>query len=281
MVIEDLEKIKSERLKILMEFALIGVIGIIDFLTGYEFSFSLFYVIPISLVTWHTNRWFGITASLASALVWFWADMASGHSYINLFVPIWNSLIRLVFFIIITLLISIIRNALEREKEFARTDNLTGAVNSRLFYQLVQMEIDRSQRYKSPFSVVYIDLDNFKSVNDQFGHPTGDQVLCHVVKYIKKHLRKADVIARLGGDEFALLLPETNQQSAQVAISKLHTGLWEEMKQNNWPITFSIGVLTCQAAPYTTEELVRKADELMYSAKRDNKNTIKYANYED
>jgi diguanylate cyclase (GGDEF)-like protein len=275
----NLEKL-GKPFKILLGFALIGVIGILDFLTGYELGFSLFYVIPIFFVTWLIGRRLGIMASLASAFFWLVADVASGNPHSHTLVPMWNTLIRLSFFVIITLLLSALKSAMEREKELARTDSLTGALNSRFFFELAQMEIDRSRRYEHPFTIVYLDLDNFKTVNDQFGHPTGDQVLRAVVEYAKKHLRKTDVIARLGGDEFALLLPETSQESARVAISKLQSGLLEEMRQNNWPITFSIGVLTCNIAHHTTEELLRMADDLMYSAKRGNKNAIKYATYE-
>jgi len=275
----NLEKL-SNLLKILLGFALIGVIGIFDFLTGYEIAFSLFYVIPISFVTWFIGLRHGIVASSASAFVWLAADVASGHPYSSLLIPIWNTLIRLSFFVIIIMLLSGLRNAIDLEKGLARADNLTGAVNSRFFFELAQMEIDRSRRYGHPFTIVYIDLDNFKTVNDQFGHLAGDQVLRTVVRYAKEHLRKTDVLARLGGDEFALLLPETSQGSARVVLSKLQNGLLEEMRQNNWPITFSVGALTCSTAPHTTEEVVRMADELMYSVKRCNKNAIKYATYE-
>ena len=277
-LLANLEK-PSRPLVISLGFVIIGAIGLSDFLTGYEFAFSLFYVIPITFVTWLMGRRCGIVASLTSAIVWFGADAATGHPYSHPLIPVWNSLIRLSFFVIITLLLSTARNAMEREKELARTDSLTGAVNSRLFYELAQMEIDRSQRYEHPFTIAYIDLDNFKTVNDQFGHPIGDQVLRTVVCYTKAHLRKTDVIARLGGDEFALLLPETGQESARVAISKLQSGLLKEMRKNNWPITFSIGVLMCSIAPLTAEELVRRVDELMYSAKHDSKNAIRYSTY--
>jgi diguanylate cyclase (GGDEF)-like protein len=274
----NLEKL-SKPFKILLGFALIGAIGILDFLTGYEIGFSLFYVIPISFIAWLIGRWLGIIASLASAFVWLVADALSGNPYSHPLIPIWNTFIRLSFFIIITLLLSALRSAMEREKELASTDNVTGAVNSRLFFEMAQMEIDRSRRYEHPFTIAYIDLDNFKTVNDQFGHPTGDQVLRTVVSYARKYLRKTDVVARLGGDEFALLLPETNQESARIALSKVQGGLLEEMRRNNWPITFSIGVLTCSAAPPKAADVVKMADELMYSVKRDRKNAIKYSTY--
>ncbi len=264
---------------VLVGFVLTGLIGIVDFLTGYEMSFSAFYVLPVAIVTWFTSRRLGLVTSLAGASAWLWADVTAGHSYSYPLIPIWNTLIRLAFFVIITLLLSALRRILEREREFARVDNLTGAVNLRFFYDLAQMEIDRIQRYKHPFTMAYIDLDNFKTVNDQFGHPVGDQVLRTVASSARKYLRKTDIVARLGGDEFALLLPETNEESARVALSKIQDGLLEEMRIGNWPITFSIGALTCSAAPHKTEDLVKMADELMYSVKRESKNSIKYFTY--
>lgn len=264
---------------ILLGFVLTGLIGIVDFLTGYELAFSVFYVLPVAIVTWLTGRWLGVVTSIIGALVWFGADVATGHSYSYPLIPVWNTFIRLAFFVIITLLLSALRRATEREKEFARVDNLTGALNPRFFYGLAQMEINRFQRYEQPFTLAYIDLDNFKSVNDHFGHSTGDQVLRIVVSSVKNNLRKTDVIARLGGDEFALLLPETDEESARFALSKVQKGLLEEMRKGDWPITFSIGSLTCIAAPETTEKLVSMADELMYSVKHTSKNAIKYSIY--
>jgi diguanylate cyclase (GGDEF)-like protein len=258
---------------------LVGGVGVLDFLTGYELAFSLFYLIPVSLVAWHAGQRLGILTSLASAIVWLTADVAAGNFYSHPFIYAWNTLIRLGFFIVTVLLLSTLRSALQRERESARTDYLTGAANSRLFYDLVQMEMDRSKRYERRFTLAYIDLDNFKAVNDRFGHPVGDQVLRTVVSSAQKNLRKTDVVARLGGDEFALLLPESDQGSARVVLAKLQGGLAEEMRQHHWPVTFSIGVLTCSAVPDTIVELVKMADELMYAAKRGGKDAIQYATY--
>jgi diguanylate cyclase (GGDEF)-like protein len=274
-----LEKL-SQLSKILLGVVLVGITGVVDILTGYELAFSLFYVIPVSYTTWYIGRRYGIIMSLFSAMIWLWADVASGHFYSQPIIPIWNAMIRFAFFIIIALLLSALKKTLEHEKELARTDYLTGAVNSRLFYELVEMEIERLQRNEHPFTLVYFDLDNFKSVNDQFGHLAGDQVLRTVVSYARDHLRKIDVIARLGGDEFALLLPETAHESALIVIEKLQSGFLEEMRQRNWSITFSVGVLTCKAAPSGPDELIKIADGLMYSAKHSGKNAIKYSDYE-
>ena len=275
----DLLEKQNKSLATIIGFVFIGIVGILDYLTGYEAAFSLFYVIPVSYITWFSGETSGFVASLISASVWILADVASGHLYSSLFVMIWNILIELSFFVIIILLLSKLKGEMANEAELARTDNLTGAVNSRFFYDLIQMEIDRSQRYKTYFSFAYIDLDNFKTVNDKYGHATGDQALLVIVDFIKKNIRKSDVVARIGGDEFALLLPETNSEVVRSVCLKIQEGLLEKMRQNNWPITFSMGVLTCEVAPTSADVLVSMADELMYSVKHSTKNAIRYSTY--
>ena len=258
-------------------FALIGAVGIFDFLTGYEFAFSFFYLIPIAIVTWLAGRRLGIAASLASAGVWLITDIAAGHSYSQWFIYSWNTLVILAFFVVVSLLLSTLRTTLEHETELAQTDVLTGAANRRFFFELLEMEINRSRRYSHPFTIAYIDIDNFKEVNDRFGHTTGDQVLFALVDQVKQYSRTTDVVARLGGDEFALLLPETDPESAQAVLSKIQSAILLGMENGHWPVTISIGVLTCVDAHHTAVEIIRMVDDLMYSVKRDSKNGIKYA----
>jgi len=258
--------------------ALVTGIGLLDYLTGYELSFSVFYVIPIALVTWYTTRGYGLLAAAVCAAVWFLADR--GQAYSNPFFPYWNALIRLSFFVIIAVLISAVRAAAERERDLSRVDSLTGAANSRYFYELAQREIDRFSRYGRDFTLAYVDLDNFKEVNDTLGHSMGDEVLRTVVAAGRSHLRKADLVARLGGDEFALLLPETPPEAARVAVSQLRSKLLEAMNQRGWPVTFSIGVLTCRTSPGTTDNLVRMADDLMYSVKHAGKDAVTYSTFD-
>ena len=276
---ENIEK-RNKSFIIAIGFILIGVLGIIDTLTGKELDFSLFYVIPILIVTWHTGLGPGIVFSLISALVWLLSDVLSGNVTL-LSIYAWNTLTRLGFFLTIAFLLSRLLTVLEHEREIAHKDYLTGALNSLFFYNVLQMEINRSLRYKNLFTIAYIDLDNIKTVNDEFGHATGDEVLCFVVNQIKNSLRKVDVVARLGGDEFALLMPETNQKSAQVVLSKLQHNILAGMQKNNWPVTLSIGVLTYIDTPPTANEAIKKVDDLMYSVKKSSKNNIKYATYEN
>lgn len=256
---------------------LVCVIGIIDYLTGYEVSFSAFYVIPIGLVTWLTNRRIGLALAVFGALAWLTADLAAQHPYTHPLIPAWNTLIRFAFFVIIALLLAAQKKAIERESELARTDFLTGAINSRFFYQLAQMEIDRAQRRHHPFTIAYVDLDNFKAVNDRFGHMAGDEVLKTTVAAMQSSLRKSDIVARLGGDEFVVLLPETDQAAARTALANLKTNLSQAMREKAWPVTFSIGALTCLNPPATVEVLLKQADDLMYRVKNEGKDAIRFA----
>ena len=270
---------QSQSFKLFLGFVLIGVVGFFEYLVGYEVDFSLFYVIPVSFVTWFTSRSFGIMASFLSAGVWIGVDLALGHPYGQLFFPLWNTFIRLSFYVVIAMILSFLRRALEHEARLARTDNLTKALNTRYFYELLEKEIDRFKRYGHFFTIVYIDLDNFKTVNDEYGHAAGDQALRTIVSSVQANIRRTDIVARLGGDEFALLLPETDAEHAQAVVSHLQDRLLEEMRKRQWPITFSMGVVTCRQTPPSVDALVHMADELMYSIKRDGKNAVKYSTY--
>ncbi len=261
--------------------ALVAVVGIIDFLTGYELAFSLFYLLPVALVARYAGTKLGVVIAVVSGLCWFAADSLAGHPYSHPALLYLNSVIRFFVFLIVALLVSALKKAHEHERVLARIDSLTGAVNTRFFYELLQMEIERSERTKRPFTIVYFDLDNFKYINDHHGHSVGDKVLCATVTRAKDQLRKTDVVARLGGDEFTLLLPETDQAEARIVISKVHISLLDEMRRNSWPVTYSMGMLTCVNTPKTTDELVRQADALMYSVKKNGKNSINYSYYEE
>jgi diguanylate cyclase (GGDEF)-like protein len=253
-------------------------IGIADIVTGSELAFALFYLIPIVMVTWFSGRTLGFVISVASTVMWVIADGLAGQSYSQPVIRYWNAFSRLSFFVLVTLLLPALK-ALEREKGLARTDHLTGIANRHHFFEVAQSELDRSQRYKRPFTIAYIDLDGFKTVNDQWGHSIGDNLLCAVVNRAKSQLRKTDFMARLGGDEFIVLLPETDQNTAQTAVPKIQNTLMDEMRRNDWPVTFSIGVLTCLEAKITTDELIKRADSLMYSVKKNGKNAIAYGVY--
>ena len=257
-----------------MALGLIVILGIIDTMTGYEASFAVFYLIPVSLVSYFANRSIGLFIAVVSAAVWLAADLAAGHVYTHPITSLWNAGTRLGSFSVVVVLLASLRQAFEHEQKLARSDFLTGAANARSFYEVANMEIKRSRRYHHPFSVAHMDVDNFKAVNDTLGHSAGDDLLRAIVNLIQSQLRETDVLARLGGDEFALLLPETDQKAAQATLEKIKKHLMDEVEKQQWPISFSIGVLTCVDAPQSVDVLLKLADALTYEGKNSGKNTI-------
>jgi len=166
---------------------------------------------------------------------------------------------------------------LRQEKHLSRIDSLTGAATRRAFYESLEGELSRLKRYGRPLSVAYLDLDNLKRVNDELGHEAGDAVLCAVSATVRKNLRKTDTVGRLGGDEFAILFSEADSDTARAAMNKFNHCLLEAMRQNQRPVTFSIGLVTCLKAATSAEGLMKKADELMYEVKKTGKNNITQA----
>ena len=258
---------------------LIGALGFMDYVTGHDFSFSLFYLIPISLTTWYANRNLGISSAVLSTVIWLIADIYTRENSLYPLLYFWNTLMRLGFFIIVIYLISELRKTQEVIQTLIHKDHITGAINSRYFHELLEIELRRSSRYKRPFTLVYLDLDNFKQVNDKFGHDEGDLLIKFIADELKRHLRSTDIVARLGGDEFAILLPEAEQQEAKIVISKVHSHLTEQLRQKHSFVTLSAGAVTYIATPNTIIETIKLADQLMYSVKNSTKNGIQYSLY--
>lgn len=260
--------------------ASIALLGLADYLTGNEITFSLFYLAPIVLVTWSVNRHAGLFLSLLSALTLLAAEIAAGRVYSHPSVYFWNTLLHTVFFVIITSMVAELQRSRREEQLAARTDFVSGAVNKRRFNEMLQMEIDRIRRYPHPITMVYLDIDNFKLVNDLFGHKIGDEVLRCIAAELKSQLRSTDTVARVGGDEFSLLLPSANRQEAQIVLDKVRAHLHEEMRRRNFPVTFSIGVVTCLAPPHSAEQIINMADEVMYEVKNSTKNDVRFITWE-
>jgi diguanylate cyclase (GGDEF)-like protein len=254
--------------------ALLLLIGFLDCITGEEISVSVFYLVPVSLATWRAGRRIGILFCVFSAAVWFYADIISGHVYSNIAIPYWNAFVRLCFLLIVSILLTKLKNSFLIEKELARKDSLTGLLNMRAFYDLADIEIKRARRFKRPFTVAYIDIDNFKTVNDLFGHEVGNTLLRSIAETIKLNIRAIDLSARLGGDEFVLFLGETGREPALLVFRKLQEQIVDAFERNKWPMTLSIGAATYNRPPDTVDDMLKKTDVLMYLAKNTGKNKI-------
>ena len=237
-------------------------------------------VMPVLLASWYGGRKTGATIAIFTAI----ALLATNYSlnfYIKNNISVaYDLLVGLFVYLFISVIVTNFKKVHGVEKDAADTDTLTGANNSRKFYSELGDEIIRSRRYQHIFSLAYMDIDNFKNINDTFGHPIGDELLIQVAKCLLQSLRATDVVARLGGDEFVCLLPETEQVEAKSALLKAEKALKDTMEKYNWDVSFSIGVITFETLPDDVGQAIKLADDLMYKVKRHNKNDIVYQIWE-
>ena len=255
-------------------FVLIAGVALIDIVTGPEIAFSIFYVLPVAMLAWYHSWRTARIAVFASGLTWLIADTMSGATYSIESIQYWNAAVRTGFFFIIALILSQLRHALREEHRLARTDSLTGVSNSRSFLEFATLELARQRRYDHPISIAYLDCDNFKRVNDFYGHAKGDELLRKVAMVTGQTLREVDIVARLGGDEFAILLPESDQRAAGSVIKKLRNAL--KAVGQEYGVTFSMGVVTYLQPAGSVDVMLNSADKLMYEVKRAGKNAWRY-----
>lgn len=250
---------------------LVPVVGLVEYASGPEVSTSILYLAPVGLAAWYCGGAWGRLAALESAAAWYIVDAALGTPYTYAVIPFWNALVRLAFFLIVEDLLRRLHEQLEQEQELAHTDARTGLANIRRFQEVLEIEVARVRRTTRPLSLAYVDLDDFKAVNDRFGHAEGDRLLEVVAACMRVNTRDVDLVARLGGDEFALLLPETDERQAREVMGKLRRLLQAEIARGGWNVGFSVGVVTTARAPEDAAALVRSADQLMYEVKRGGK----------
>jgi diguanylate cyclase (GGDEF)-like protein len=262
---------------IVFSYLMVCFIGIIDYLTGAEIAFSIFYVVPVAAATLSANRKHGLIISSVAGAVWLAADLLAKHAYSHPIIPWWNAAVRFFFFAVITNLASALKKMYEHEESLARTDALTGTANRRLLFETAQMRFVGPDANDRAFTTVYLDLDNFKKINDDHGHAAGDTILQSVGEIIKQSLRKTDIVARVGGDEFVILLPAAGAEDSKRVVNKIRNKITELASKEKLPLTITMGVATFLKPPKSVDEMISKADNLMYQAKEAGKNTTKYA----
>ena len=159
----------------------------------------------------------------------------------------------------------------------ADTDELTGLKNRRSFFEMGSREIERAIRFNHPLAALMIDLDNFKDVNDNFGHPVGDRLLKELAEVFRGKLRNVDLIARYGGDEFIVLLPENDTIAASEVADRICHSIMKiriETAQGKARVTASIGVASLDKGMTTLSALIEQADRALYNAKKFGKNRV-------
>jgi diguanylate cyclase (GGDEF)-like protein len=162
--------------------------------------------------------------------------------------------------------------------ELATVDALTQVANRRAVEQRLLQEFHRARRYKHPFAVILVDIDHFKSVNDQYGHPVGDKVLVEVAAAIRQSTRDTDMVGRFGGEEFIVLAPETAMVAAEHLAERIRQLIAQrttEKSDKGLPaVTASLGVATTELVVAGETELVGRADQALYRAKREGRNRV-------
>ncbi len=268
----DARKKYSRAFLTTLGFLLIPVITFAEILTRRQLGLSLFYFLSIFMVTRAAGNYWGLAASLAGTGSWLWADswfeLPGSHPWVFA----GSAAVRFYFFACVVGIL----HSLDREKKFARRDYLTGLANRQAFFELAGVELSRARRYGRPLSFAFLDCDRFKKVNDTLGHHTGNKLLKIFAETLSGNIRSTDIAVRLGGDEFGLLMPEADYEASRLAVARIQKILRQKMDQNRWPVTVSIGVVTCASPPASVEKMIQLADRLMYTAKKSGRNAVRH-----
>jgi diguanylate cyclase (GGDEF)-like protein len=252
----------------------VSLVGAIDHFTGTEIRVLSLYFVPLALAGWQLKRTGAVFASLFATFVWPLAQYTSGVRYSSAAIWSINILTQAAAFFTVGLLVAEHAKRLRVEESLSRTDALTGLRNRRVLVDEATMTLELCKRHARPVSVAYIDLDNFKQVNDSYGHARGDQVLKECASIIASSLRSTDLAARFGGDEFALLLPETSPKDAVALMERVRMNLANNAGLQSMGVTATIGVIGEEVSRTAIEDLLSRADARMYEAKSSGKNRV-------
>jgi len=251
----------------------LGVVAVLHFAPPDVHTAALF-LIPISFAAWFLSPAMGwLGAFLAGILLFLYESRRHTGEPGVIFL---NAFLNVGMYSFFAFVISEIRGLYEREHDLSLHDALTGLLNLRAFTGVLTLESRRFRRHQSPLTLAYVDIDDFKSVNDTLGHRGGDIFLQDLAVTLRNTVRATDYVARLGGDEFAVLLPETDIDAARSAIAKIHENVTFLVQNHHPSVSVSIGVVTFESADDVPAEMIRMADEAMYEVKRTGKNGVAF-----
>ena len=249
--------------------ALTGAIYAANVFSPPQVRLGILYLVPILIATWYQGVWWGVAFLVASLLLRVPVELSQQPD-----VTVLMSLINQGSFTAVAgIAMAAFRNIRRTQallEDLAIHDPLTRVLNARSFTERLAQELRRNRRYGRPLSLLYLDLDDFKVVNDSHGHQTGDAVLRLVAEAIRGAVRQADIVGRMGGDEFAVLMPETADDVAEAAATRLATSLREAFRGTP-SVTASIGIVSCTDSGAGADDVLRHADRAMYEAKRQGK----------
>ncbi len=252
----------------------VGFVGTLDYMTGVEIRLFPLYFVPVAIVAWFMSRASSIALACASTLMWGASNLLGAPKYSSALVAPINFTAMLVAFGTIAVLVSELQRRLRIERDLSRKDPLTGLPNSRAFYEHGSLLLAVARRSARTLTLAYLDLDNFKAINDQFGHLEGDRALVETAHALQQQVRASDLVARLGGDEFAILMLDSDVEAARTSLERVRNHVTTRMQQNTWPVTVSVGAVTYARAPTSLDNAIHDADAVMYRAKSAGKNRV-------
>ena len=276
--IQDVDSVVPRIILSVVLFLLIIMVFGLNLYVGKYFNVFVFNLFPVVMAAWWIGLEMGVIFAISCSLLGFASDFLIKPE-VGLPLTVITTLIRIIVLSLIAYGSWKIQDMMQRLLVFGLTDILTDMNNRRGFFMQGQLELERVSRAKRPISFVYIDLDDFKTVNDSKGHDSGDEVLQYVANIIKSRLRKSDVSARLGGDEFAIVLPFTDKEGALKLGNELQRCINESLANHQIPITISIGIATFMQAPESLDYALKCADSVMYEIKNSTKNAMLQRNF--
>lgn len=280
----------QEKLSLLMTLITSGYITIGYLLTG-QWGILLFGILAILQTQMFGHQLIGRMLLVFYGLLYL-ATVPLGYPLLLGFKPLpWPlavqfSLVLLPFILglfhygnIVSTLVFTTNTKVNRLQSLAATDGLTGLVNRRQFNHQLDAEIARAKRYRKPLSLALFDIDDFKKINDFYGHQTGDRILKELGQQIIENVRESDISARYGGEEFALILPETSQMDAYDLLERIRSIIEHTvfcLPDNPMTATISVGVAQLDPDIPKSYELIERADAALYEAKKKGKNQVIY-----
>lgn len=242
--------------------------------TDAQYTFASLALLPVLSIAWIGGKWDGLLMAFLAAAMWVAGDIASERPFSAEWIPWANAATRLMTYTLVALLAAQVRLQFEREYENATQDALTGLLNRRAFVEAGAAEVERAKRYLRPLTVAFLDLDDFKLLNDTKGHAAGDAALRAAARALQGTLRASDRVARLGGDEFGVLLPEIGYSAAGEAGQKMSVAVNRALEDFP-PVSASIGMAWFAEIDRTFPEMLTAADELMYEVKQSGKGDMR------
>ena len=249
------------------------LIGVLRTETDVELAFASIGLLPVLSIAWIGGKRNGVLMAFFASFIWIMADLITDRQFSAQWIPWANAATRLATYSLVAILAAKVRLEYEVTHDYATHDALTGLLNRRAFLTIGNSEVTRSKRYGHPMAVVFLDLDDFKILNDSIGHAAGDAALQLTAKTLITTLRKNDQIARLGGDEFAILLPEIGFDESVEAANKISHAANRALTEFS-SVTASVGVAWFREADGNFSDMLNAADQLMYKVKANGKGTI-------